>query len=187
MQAPVTLLVDASADARPSSPPSPQYSPPASAIAASALSRFTRRLEQEQHVRLPDFAALSAFALRHNDAFWEATLRWCGLEVEGDAAPVRTGAGLEDSLFFPNLRLNYAENLLRAGGRVAPDSPAIIGRGADGRRLCLSRAELEARVAALAGALAERGLGEGDIVVAIARNTAEAAIAALAVTALGAS
>ncbi|MCO6419619.1 AMP-binding protein, partial [Siccirubricoccus sp. KC 17139] len=49
------------------------------------------------------------------------------------------------------------------------------------------RAELEARVAALAGALAERGLGEGDIVVAIARNTAEAAIAALAVTALGAS
>ncbi|WP_207791948.1 acetoacetate--CoA ligase [Siccirubricoccus phaeus] len=164
-----------------------QYSPTSAAIADSALSRFTRRLEQEQRIRLPDFAALSDFALRRNDVFWEAALRWCGLEVEGDSTPVRIGIGVEDSLFFPRLRLNYAENLLRAGGRATPESLALIGRTADGGRLCLSRAALAARVAALAEALAERGLGVGDTVVAIARNTAEAAIAALAVTALGAS
>jgi acetoacetyl-CoA synthetase len=115
--------------------------------------------------------------------FWRHFLSWAELHWEGSAARVTDADGVA---VFPDLRLNYAENLLLGSG-AGPDAIAITSCHADGGRERLTRAELQARVEQMAEVLREQGVGVGDRVVAILRNDADAAVTALAVAAIGAS
>ena len=86
--------------------------------------------------------------------------------------------------FFPQARLNYAENLLHA--RPGAAAEAIISVREDGRRRVLSWDELRDRTLALAGALSDWGVGPGDRVAAWLPNGPEAVIAMLATSWIGA-
>jgi acetoacetyl-CoA synthetase len=89
-------------------------------------------------------------------------------------------------VFFPNVELNYAQNLL--GSSITDDArPAITTCHVDGRQLRLTRGQLRNQIMRLSDALASVGVCEGDRVVAIMRNDAQAVVAALAVAALGAT
>lgn len=116
--------------------------------------------------------------------FWRNFLSWAELHWEGSATRVTDDAG--GTAVFPDLRLNYAENLLLGSG-AGPEAIAITSCHADGQRLQLTRAELQARVEQMGEMLREQGVGVGDRVVAILRNDADAAVTALAVAAIGAS
>lgn len=115
--------------------------------------------------------------------FWRHFLSWAELHWEGSAARVAEADGVA---VFPDLRLNYAENLLLGSG-AAPEGVAVTACHADGRRVRLTRAELQARVEQMGEVLREQGVGVGDRVVAILRNDADAIVTALAVAAIGAS
>jgi acetoacetyl-CoA synthetase len=156
-------------------------------IAASQMTAFTVALEEHTGRVFPDYAALHDFSVREYQTFWRYFVQWAGgLDWSGDAEPVCVGEDCEHARFFPNLELNYANDVL--GLSVAgADAPAVIGCHADGRRVRLSRGELRDRVARLAHALLELGLREGDRVVGVMRNDSEAIVAALAVTAIGAT
>ncbi|HVT15954.1 MAG TPA: non-ribosomal peptide synthase/polyketide synthase [Thermoanaerobaculia bacterium] len=67
-----------------------------------------------------------------------------------------------------------------------PDAPALLGGGLPGRGR-LSYRELAERAAALAGELARRGIGRGDLVGLFAERSAELVIAILAVLEAGAA
>ncbi|MEO1020274.1 MAG: acetoacetate--CoA ligase, partial [Pseudomonadota bacterium] len=84
--------------------------------------------------------------------------------------------------WFPEARLNYAENLLRR----RDDHPAIIFRGEDGTRSELSFAELYRKVEALAAGLRAQGIVAGDRVAGYLPNIPETIIALLATSAVGA-
>ena len=71
-----------------------------------------------------------------------------------------------DAKFFPNARLNYAENLLRG----ADDRLAIIAHGNSGIRRHLTRRELRDKVSQAMQALSAEGVGKGDRVAAIITN-----------------
>ena len=77
--------------------------------------------------------------------------------------------------FFPDARLNFAENLLRRTG----DDAAIVFKGEDGRSRTLSWNELRRDVARFASALRKHGIGAGDRVAAFIPNIPEAIVAAL--------
>ncbi len=85
-------------------------------------------------------------------------------------------------LWFRGARLNFAENLLRAGG----DSPAIIFRDERGVRRELSRDSLASEVARVAGALRAAGVRAGDRVAGFLPNIPEAVVAMLAAASCGA-
>jgi acetoacetyl-CoA synthetase len=85
--------------------------------------------------------------------------------------------------WFPEAKLNFAENLLR---RQDP-SPAIIFRGEDRVIRRLTHAELYAQVSKLAQALRASGVEQGDRVAGILPNMPEAIIAALAAASIGAT
>jgi acetoacetyl-CoA synthetase len=129
-----------------------------------------------------DPVPLHRWSVENDAAFWGHFLAWSGLEHAGAAEPVRVGDDVATARFFPNVQLSYAENLL-AG---APDAPALVAADETGVTTRLTRGELRARVIALAVALRARGVQPGDRVVALVRNTAEAIVAALGATALGA-
>ncbi|MCX4144238.1 acetoacetate--CoA ligase [Paraburkholderia madseniana] len=165
----------------------PVYTSTPERIGASQLTAFTAFLRICTGQPLPDYEALHDFSVREFRTFWQCFVQWSlGLNWSGNAEPVCIGDDCEHANFFPQMQLNYADNLL--GLSVAsPDAPALTACHADGRRVRLTRAELRERVARLAHALSELGLGEGDRVVGVMRNDADAVVTALAVTALGAT
>ena len=84
--------------------------------------------------------------------------------------------------FFPDARLNFAENLLRR----ADDGAAIVFRGEDKARSQLTWAQLQALVSRLQQAMKAAGVGVGDRVAAMLPNMPEAIAAMLAATSIGA-
>jgi acetoacetyl-CoA synthetase len=96
------------------------------------------------------------------------------------------GDECEHAVFFPSLRLNYADALLNLCAGDA-DAPAMAAYHADGTVSRWTRGALRDEVARSAGALRAWGLRPGDRVAAVLRNDDRAVIAALAVAAVGAA
>jgi acetoacetyl-CoA synthetase len=165
----------------------PVYASTLGQIDASQLTGFTTFLRAHTGQPLSGYEALHDFSVREFRTFWQWFVQWSsGLEWSGEVEPICVGDDCERASFFPRMRLNYADNLLRLSVSEA-GAPAVTACHADGRRIHLTRAELRERVARLAQALSELGLGEGDRVVGVMRNDADAIVAALAVVALGAT
>jgi len=84
--------------------------------------------------------------------------------------------------FFPDARLNFAENLLRRRG----SADALVFRGEDQVEQRLSWDELRKQVGALAEFLRDAGVGPGDVVAGFLPNIPAAIIGMLATSSLGA-
>jgi acetoacetyl-CoA synthetase len=155
--------------------------------ATSQMTAFTATLQAHAREILDNYQTLHDFSVREYRTFWRVFVQWSqGLEWSGSVEPVCVGDECEHARFFPELELNYAENLLSLSVAHA-DAPALTACHADGRRVRLTRGELRERVARLADALRQWGLRDGDRVVCVMRNDAQAVITALAVAALGAT
>ena len=85
--------------------------------------------------------------------------------------------------WFPGMRLNFAENLLRRAG----DEPAIVFANERGERRELSWDRLTAEVARVRAGLHDAGVGPGDRVAGFMPNLPETVIAMLATASVGAT
>ena len=100
---------------------------------------------------------------------------------QGVRGLIRSG-GMQDSRWFPDASLNFAENLLRDS-----DNPqALVFWGEDKIRQSLSRQELRTEVARFAAALSAAGVEQGDRVAAYMPNVPATLIAMLAASSIGA-
>ncbi|MEH2497522.1 acetoacetyl-CoA synthetase [Bradyrhizobium sp. AZCC 1678] len=153
------------------------------AVAHSQLTAFMQWCEVRTGQHLPDHAAMDRFSVEDFRRFWRLFLEWSDLPWHGEVEPVCVGDACETARFFPDLRLNYAECLLTG----SPGQSVLTACHANGSRDRLTRGALRCTVARLAKSLQQLGVRPGDHVVAIARNNAEAAIACLATTAIGAT
>ncbi|KAH8081092.1 synthetase [Aureococcus anophagefferens] len=108
-----------------------------------------------------------------------------GVEREVARARRRKHAGRR---YFPNCRLNFAENLLRHGnaGAALEDAEAIvsISEARDAKRWTFGRGR---RTLALAASLRALGVGADDAVGLYASNVGESVVAMLGATATGAT
>src|SRR5439155_13140897 len=141
---------------------------------------------EETGQRFADPAAFHDFSVREHRRFWLLLLAWARLRWEGwpDPGCIEDDCGRDP--LFPDLRLSYPENLLRADDPATAARTAIVARHVSRPPERISRGNLRERVLATAAGLAELGLGPGDRAVAVAGNTLEAVVAALATTAVGA-
>ena len=160
------------------------FVPAPSVVAHTELTRFQRYVEREVGREFSSSAAFDAYCVSEYREFWRLFLNWSGLAFEGEIEPVCVGNSCKEGTFFPNIRVNYAENLLRDDG--GPDRVLLTACRADGTRERLTRRELRATVARLAAFLRQSDVREGDRVSVIARNGVEAIIAALAAATIGA-
>jgi acetoacetyl-CoA synthetase len=157
------------------------------APAVPQLALFRARCEEAAGIALDAPGALHAFSVARPALFWRTLLDWTGLPWSGSADVVLTDGDVETARFFPDVRLNYAEALLRPLPGVPDDAPAVTavhaGRPAD----TLTRGRLREEVGATAAALAGAGLRAGDRVVLVAPHAAGTIVVALAAAALGAA
>jgi acetoacetyl-CoA synthetase len=161
----------------------PLWQPDAERVSRSQLTAFARTLERDRGAPFADQAALHRFSVEEPAAFWGAVWDFCG--VIGERGPGETlvdGQRMPGARWFPEARLNFAENLLRR----RDDAPALVFHGESGARRSASFAELHDRVSRLAAALRAWGVGPGDRVAGYLPNLPEAVVAMLATTSLGA-
>ena len=134
-----------------------------------------------------DYHQLWQWSVTQPARFWRAVWEFFDITATtgpgpGDEAvladPVMPGAQ-----WFPGVRLNYVDQVLRHAGLPGA---AIVGVDEDGGRTVIDWSELPGRVGAVAAELRRRGVGPGDGVVAYLPDVPEAVVAFLATAAVGA-
>ena len=160
----------------------PLWTPPREAGERSRMAAFARELADREGRPLEGYRELHRFSVDEPARFWSALWDFCFVVGEKGETPVVDLDRMPGARFFPDARLNFAENLLRR--RDGDDS--LVYRGEDGQRRRLSWTELHDQVAALQQVLTDLGLKAGDRVAAVVGNTPEAVVGALAAASLGA-
>jgi acetoacetyl-CoA synthetase len=160
----------------------PLWTPSPQRVASSELTHFRELINRRFGLNLRDYRSLHAWSVDHRAEFWNLIWDYCGVIGEKGERRLIDGDRMPGARFFPDARLNFAENLLRR----RDGATAIIFRGEDKAERKLTFAELEALVSRLQQALAAAGVGRGDRVAAMLPNVPEAVALMLAVTSLGA-
>ena len=147
------------------------------------MSAFMLEVNRRFGLRLSDYASLYAWSIAAKSDFWRLVWDFCGvLGDPGDRAVV-DGDRMPGARWFPEARLNFAENLLRR----RDDADAIVFWGEDQARRRISHRELFDQVTRAAQALRAGGVRAGDRVAAVLSNMPETVVAMLASASLGAT
>ncbi|AKS42575.1 acetoacetate--CoA ligase [Wenzhouxiangella marina] len=161
----------------------PLWTPAPERAAATHMARFIQVIGQQLDPGVRDWASLYRFSIDQPEAFWTAMWEFGSVVAEQRGQRVTEAwPAMPGTRFFPEARLNFAENLLKH----RDDRPAIIHAGEDGIHGQISHAELYRRVAEVASALRAMGVGEGDRVAGYLPNLPETVIAMLAASSIGA-
>ncbi|MDH3520633.1 MAG: acetoacetate--CoA ligase [Myxococcales bacterium] len=161
----------------------PLWQPSRERIERANLTAFMRWLEARRGVATADYPALYRWSIEHPDAFWSAVWDFCEVIGDGPGPALAAGSGrMPGTVWFPEARLNFAENLLRRRDAT----PAVVFRCEDRMRRVLTWSDLRERVARLAAALRGWGVQSGDRVAGFLPNLPETLIAMLASASIGA-
>jgi acetoacetyl-CoA synthetase len=161
----------------------PLWTPSAERQANSKLRRFIDRINGRYRLDLTDYNSIHQFSITRPEEFWSEVWDFCEVKAETRGSRVLIeGARMRDARFFPDARLNYAENLL---GKC-DDTPALIFRGESAIKSSMTWRQLNAAVARMHRALAAAGIKAGDRVCAVVPNMPATIVCFLAVASLGA-
>lgn len=159
--------------------------PDKSDVAQSNVEVFRTWLATDHGISTGDYRALHRWSIDDPDRFWALLSEYFDIARTGSTDPVHSGDEMPHIAWFPNLSVNYAEQVLRHCDRPGP---AILDDsepgGTDQRAITWS--ELRRQVGAIANSLRQWGVRPGDRVVGYLPNIAEAVVAMLATASLGA-
>ena len=160
----------------------PIWSPGPMRRQTANIRRFIDLARSELDPGIHQYRDLHRYSIQNPSGFWRTLWDFC--EVVG--APGTTALENPDQMpgarWFPDARLNFAENLLRH----RDDNPAIIFKSETGETAQYSYAELYGAVAQTAAALRSAGVEKDDRVAGYMPNLPETVIAMLATTSIGA-
>ena len=159
------------------------WSPSDERVKSSQMYKVIKIINEKHNINIKDFTDLHTWSIKNKADFW--SIVWDFFDVIGSKGtepyidPINQMPG---SKFFPNGKVNYAENML--SGDVL--GPAIVFKSEDKIRKELSWKELKVQVAALANFLKTQGVSKGDRVAAYMPNITETVIMMLATSSIGA-
>jgi len=149
------------------------------------MASFIDFVNERHGTAIAGYDSLHRFSVERMEEFWSAVWDFCGVVAQARGTTVVADkAKMPGARFFPEARLNFAENLLRHSNGPGD---AIIFRGEDKVRARLTHAELRDAVSRLQQALAAAGVRAGDRVAAFMPNMPETVVAMLAAASLGAT
>jgi acetoacetyl-CoA synthetase len=160
----------------------PIWSPGPVRRQAANIRRFIDLARSELDPGIFEYRDLYHYSLQNPAEFWRAVWDFCGI-TGSPGSPVVENLGLmPGARWFPEGRLNFAENLLCH----RDDRLALVFASETGDRSEYTFAELYKAVAKTAEALKNAGVQQGDRVAGYLPNLPETVIAMLATTSLGA-
>jgi acetoacetyl-CoA synthetase len=155
----------------------PLWTPSAERAAQTDMARFMARAGKSS------YGELHAWSVARPEEFWNLVWDFCGVKGEKGARTLIDAERMPGAKWFPDGRLNFAENLLRS----RDDADAIVFWGEERIKRKLSRKQLYDLVSRLAQALADAGVKKGDRVAGYLPNLPESTAAMLATASLGAT
>ena len=159
------------------------WQPTAERAAAANLTAFITQANRRFGAAVDDYAGLWRWSVAAPQEFWRLVWDFTGIVGDGPGAVVVDDVHkMPGAAWFPEARLNFAENLLRRHD----DGDALVFWGEDRVRRRLSFAELHALVSRLQQALKAAGVGIGDRVAGYLPNMPESVAFMLATSSLGA-
>lgn len=160
----------------------PIWRPDQARIENSLLHQFMQDLRQ-QGLSLKGYTDLYQWSVQESPAFWASVWDFFGIISEHRGGHIlRNSDQMPGATWFPDARLNFAENLLR----FRDERTALVFVDELGDRQSLTYAELYLRTAQVAKALQQHGVEAGDRIAGLMPNCIETIIAMLATTSLGA-
>src|SRR5215212_4742170 len=161
----------------------PLWTPPELRRQNSNLATFIERLRSGGGPALDRYRDAHTYSVAEPAHFWSALWDFAEIKAADRGSSVFVpGASMPEARFFPEARLNYAENLLVRND----EGVALVFRGEDRVERRMSWRELQGKVTRLHHALAASGLKPGDRVAAIVPNHPDTIVCFLAVASLGA-
>ncbi|MCR9221571.1 MAG: acetoacetate--CoA ligase [Alphaproteobacteria bacterium] len=161
----------------------PLWTPSEERVATANLTRFIAEVNAAHGLSLSGYGDLWRWSVENLEDFWTDFWDFAGIVSETRGARVLIdGDKMPGAQFFPDARLNFAENLLRR----RDDGDAIVFRAEDKVRRRMSWRDLHEAVSRLAQALKAAGVEPGDRVAGYVPNMPETTVAMLAASAIGA-
>jgi acetoacetyl-CoA synthetase len=166
------------------SPNPPIWQPSAERIAATRLTAFVEAAARRWNRALAGagYSSLHAWSIAHPEEFWTSVWEFGEVCGEMGSVIVVDREKMPGAKWFPEAKLNFAENLLRR----RDDSDALVFWGEDKSRRRMSHGQLYLDVARLAAALRSLGVVAGDRVAAYMPNLPETLVVMLAASSIGA-
>jgi len=155
---------------------SPLWEPNPATVGDTRMAQLMRTMGHNR------YADLWQWSVDQPETFWSTLWDFCGVVGDKGKVVLADGDKMPGARWFPEARLNYAENLLQQ----RDDGEALVFWGEDKVKRRLSHAELYNEVARFQQFLIAAGVGEGDRVAGYLPNLPETLIAMLAATSLGA-
>jgi len=159
------------------------WQPSAQRINDSNMQQFMLHMNAKHQLNMQSYADLHAWSVDDIAIFWDEIWQLSGVVAQhkGDTV-LNQGNRMPGAEWFPEAKLNYAENLLKHRDTAT----ALVFCGENGKRLELSYADLYLRVAQLSSALRQHGIQAGDRVAGFMPNVIDTVVAMLAASSIGA-
>ncbi len=162
------------------------WQPSAKQIAKTEVTAFIQVLAKEG-VSVNNFDELYDWSISDSQGFWSKYWDFAGITGEKGETILENSDDIEKAIWFPDAKLNYAENLLQHLLKSSqPDATAIYFKAEDKKSYTLSHQDLIHQVTVIAAWLKSQGIQKGDRVAAYMGNIPETVVAMLAATSLGA-
>jgi len=160
----------------------PIWSPSEQAIEQAQITQFARHVVRKHKLELNTYPEFYQWTVDNLEAFWSEVWDWCGVIASKKGSTVLVdGDKMPGAKWFPDARLNFAENLLKRGDQG--DAFVFWDERGFQRRVSFSR--LTSDVSRAAQALAQIGLRPGDRAAAFIPNMPETCMLALAALSQG--
>ena len=154
----------------------PLWQPNPATVGDTRMAQFMQATGQGR------YSDLWQWSVDQPEAFWREIWKFCAAVGDPGDVVLEAGDQMPGARWFPQAKLNYAENLLQR----RDDGEALVFWGEDKVKRRMSYGELYAEVARFQSFLRAAGVGEGDRVAGYLPNLPETLVAMLATTALGA-
>src|SRR5918912_2874524 len=151
--------------------PKKLWQPSERAVEEAQLTQFARQVIRKRRLDVASYPDFYQWSVEHPEEFWSDVWDFCGVVASRKGSTVLVdGDKMPGARWFPEARLNFAENLMRRGDR----GDAFVFWDESGFRRRVSYAELYSDVSRAAQALLALGLRPGDRVAAFIPNIPEA-------------
>jgi acetoacetyl-CoA synthetase len=166
-----------------SAAPTALWQPSQARIEATNIWQFMQATNAKHGLSLNSYAQLHAWSVKHNEVFWSDMWDTAGIVASNKGeVNVIHGDKMPGAQWFPQAKLNFAENLLKH----QDDHTALVFCGENGDRQQIRYAQLYVRVAQLAAGLKRFDIQPGDRIAGFMPNVIDTVVAMLAASSLGA-
>jgi len=159
----------------------PVWSPDKDHLQKTQMFQFMKKMGKQ------DYNELHRWSVDHFEDFWKEMLKFSGVIYEGLEDPVIDPEKKEPispgAHFFPDIKLNFAKNLLR----FRDNKTALVSITESRETLSYTYKELFTILAQMASRFRKMGVHPEDRIAGFLPNASEAVISMLAVTSMGAA